>query len=634
MKSADAPDARARPPSACALVVVLSGAAAAGLLESTLDLLDVGGDGALARAPSVIAYGMATWVGTLLPCVLAGLVTMGLLRWVTRRGDASLGVALGVGAWSALAVTLDERGVSAALGVGVLAFGLTAFVLRRLLARRAVLRASGAALAVALAYGLVALAVTPATVVDAPAARGRAPIVLIVADALRADALGCYGGAHPTPRIDGLGEGGWVVEDVVSSSSWTLPAVASLWSGVSPRRHGISELASVLPEDVPLLAEHLAGEGYATGAVLGNPLLDPRRGYGRGFDLLRGNTHAAESSFFWIVRLNRWVAEAGWRTGAHSRRKLVLPRWSLADGWTSRRTGYLAADEVTAEALDLADALAGHDRLLYVHYFDPHDPYLPHPTGALDGQPALEPANLPRLAELYAGEVAFLDEQIGVLLDGLEQRGLLDEALIVFTSDHGEEFLDHGGWLHYETLYDELLRVPLVLRFPGGRAPGSAPREASLIDVAPTILSVLGLPPLPGVQGRDLARGGEAPPRLSERVEQDYWLAAVRRAGWQWIARFPGNVLPDPAELARWEQSLEQAASGDGVERPGWSPATELFELARDPTQQRPRADGPEGLHEGNLRLLLEYLADQRVAQRQELSDEERSRLRALGYLK
>lgn len=558
---------------------------AAGLLEGVSGLLLDGGRAARADAPALLAYAAATWLVPLLPCLLAGMLASVVLADLGRPAAASacgLAAALFVG----LALVLDGRGpLPSALGA-LLAATVAARVfprvagehpLRRALAAWTLLLAAGAACGFGVARG--------ERLDDARGARtGRPLVLLVVADALRRDALSCYGGFTPTPRLDSLAEGGWRVDDALSSSSWTLPAVSTLLSGSSPRRHGVTDHDAILPRALPLLPQVLADRDVLTGAVVGNPILRDERGFLRGFDALRGHTHEVEAGLFWIVRLDRWLCATGRASGPNAGKKLVLP-W--LDGWraVARRTGYLAADEATDAALGFVDELDGRDGFLYVHYFDPHDPYLPHPTPLLFDEPEFEPDARDALETLYHGEVAFLDAQVGRLLDGLAARGRFDDALIVFTGDHGEEFLDHGGFQHTGSLYGELVDVPLLVRFPHGVAPGPAPRAASLVDVAPSILAWLGLAPLEGAEGRVLSADAPDVPRFCERVQSDVNLLAVRADGEHAIARFPSALPPARETLETWDGWRPEALASVEGDAASWR-------VARDASDARVGEDG------------------------------------------
>ncbi|MBM3985236.1 MAG: sulfatase, partial [Planctomycetes bacterium] len=326
-----------------------------------------------------------------------------------------------------------------------------------------------------------------------PAEPRRPDVLLIVVDTLRADHLSAWGYARPTsPRLDALAADALRFTHAQTPRAKTLPAVASLLTGLYPHDHGVRDNATRIPDDVPLLAEALAGAGYRTAAVVGNFVLqDVRSGLARGFD--------------------RWDDSLPDLDG-------VPP-----DGVPQRR-----ATSLTDAALaELQDLTAGNQPwLLYLHYMDPHGLYDPPPEHRLfDGAPP-EPLPEPgppgalhqrRLAEFnvppdcrlpdgridvaavrarYDGEIRYADAQIGRVLDALAAAGRLDDTLVVVVSDHGEALGGHDYWFeHGFYAYEDTCRVPLLVRGPGLRR-GTCEADVSLVDLAPTMLDLLGLPPL------------------------------------------------------------------------------------------------------------------------------------------
>jgi len=543
------------------LFLIVAGAGCLGLLEGVHDASSAG---VTHRVGTVLLYAIATWCFPALVTTSVGLLLAIVLgHQLKPRRRAAIGGGLGLGGMVTLAMLLDGQGVLFGGLVGAVVATTGAWLLARRTA--AVSRWPVAAWAVlALGWATSVLVMRPTETFGATT--NGTPVVLIVADALRADALSAYGAERPSPHIDSIGERGWRIPDAVSTSSWTLPSMASLWTSREPGLHGVRTKAAVLDDELPVLAEHLSQHGYRTAAVISNPIIDPMRGFVRGFDVVRADTHQAEASLFWIGRLNRLARDRGWISGPNSGRKLTLP--SLGpEGLRVRRTGYVAADEVTNDALDLLDTLGSGSFFLYVHYFDPHDPYLPHPPQIAWNEPAYSQENREALVEAYAGEVTFLDEQIGRLLAGLEERGLLDQALVVFTADHGEEFLEHGNWGHRASLYDELIRLPLLVSFPEeASTPGPPPPEASLLDVAPTILGTLGLPSLPGARGRDLHAARGEVVRYADRMGKESWLASVRRGQQSWIMEFPRSHESIREQAKLWSASLAEPPSGGVIQ--------------------------------------------------------------------
>jgi len=290
---------------------------------------------------------------------------------------------------------------------------------------------------------------------DAPTRRN---VILVSIDTLRADHLGCYGAEGvSTPTIDRLAGEGLRFSSCFSPVPITLPSHCSMFTGMYPPRHSVRDNGTfTLPEDIPTLASVLKSEGYTTLGVIGSYPLTSRFGLARGFDV--------------------WDEELGQRYEG------VLPLF-----FDERK-----ADLVTERAIEVVDDHADEPFFLFVHYFDPHHPWDPP-----------EPFNLRYLDLPYDGEVAFVDHWLRRLVERLESGGLLDRSILVLTADHGEGLMEHGEMSHSLLLYNGTQHVPLIIR-AAGIEPGVVDRPVSLVDVAPTILDLLGLE-LPGpVDGRSL----------------------------------------------------------------------------------------------------------------------------------
>jgi arylsulfatase A-like enzyme len=334
---------------------------------------------------------------------------------------------------------------------------------------RSRLRARAAA---ALAAGSLA-ALAPAGCTRGVERATRPNVVVYLVDTLRKDHLSVYGYARETsPRLAEFARDAVRFETTYSPTSWTRPAVASLLSGVTPQRHGaVSRPDRVAPE-LRLLPEHLGALGYHSRAFVANPNVLPVWGFGRGFDEFHD------------------VAGAD---------------------------GAARADEVNAAVFGSLRRSPREPFFLYVHTVDPHAPYEPperfrasFPQPSAQELQSTDPAVAARarLADTigsYDAEVRFNDECFGALVDFLRAEGLYDDALVIFTSDHGEEFRDHGELGHGLNLFQEVVQVPLVVKLPGGAHAGRVVRTpASLLDVLPTILAAAGGPPAPGSEGVDL----------------------------------------------------------------------------------------------------------------------------------
>lgn len=313
-------------------------------------------------------------------------------------------------------------------------------------------------------------------------------MLLLVVGTLRADHVGLGAAQSPTPRLGRLASRGLAFERARSTSAWTVPAHGSLFTGRHPSRHGAHWESPALPEEARTLAERLRAS-HATAGFSENPHIGRAKGFAQGFE----------------------VFEETWRR---------RPRWDRPPPTLARAERWLEARE------------GAEPFFLFVNLMTPHLPYAAPPRLVREHLPQGAPEKLAwrlrRLGEraarrvmsgarvlsarewavlraLYRADVAFADERAGALLELLEARGLLEETLVVVTSDHGENIGHHGLMEHQFCLYESLLRVPLVLHLPGVFEGGRRRSDpAQLVDVAPTVLGVLGRGAQPEMEGRDL----------------------------------------------------------------------------------------------------------------------------------
>jgi len=339
--------------------------------------------------------------------------------------------------------------------------------------------------AAALGLALVVGACGDPAPAPAPAAP-RPPIVLVTLDTTRADRIGAYGYARDTtPNLDRLCATATRYTRATSPSSWTLPAHASLFTGKLPSSHGAryDERGPLVLTDAitgepawdgyrarglavgeTTLAGRLAAAGYRTGGVVGGPWMKAVFGLGRGFETWDDDG---------IEALNG----------------------RLADAVTDAAIAWLERDD-------------GRPPFLFVNYYDPHFPYAPpreHAERYLGRSVRDEDVFDERvMPDLYDGELRFMDAQLGRLLDALRARGLFDDAWIVVTADHGELLGEDGRLGHGETLTQEEIHVPLIVKAPGQARGRVEAGPAQLHDVAPTLLAALGLEAGAAVQGEVL----------------------------------------------------------------------------------------------------------------------------------
>jgi arylsulfatase A-like enzyme len=436
---------------------------------------------------------------------------------------------------------------------------------------------------------LTAFAVLPA--LSANASQGQvagrpAPVdrvLLITIDTLRADHVAAYGGPVATPAIDALASEGALVERAFTPIPSTGPAHASLMTGLYPWRHGTLRNAAPLDARIPTLAEAARARGLATAAFVSSFVLHRRFGFHQGFD---SYVFEPTERYLWRGRM---------------------------------REGFFARGEATASAaMGWLTEHADGPFFLWVHLFDPHTPYDPPPGFAVppddpvDREGKIVPprvrdfAALDRLNRAYRGEVAYADAQVGRLVERLRLLGRLDETAVIVTSDHGEGLGDHGELEHGSNVFDELVRVPLVIRAPGV-PPGRRLRGAAqLEDLAPTIRALIGAEPAAARDGFDLL------PWLAGRAEASPRTAVVGRR-----RPFPGRH--DLFFESRWPRKWIGRVDSPGVD----------FARDRDPGERDPSPGQgmPEQLREA---LARRPLAAERA--QPEADPETRRALEALGY--
>ena len=378
----------------------------------------------------------------------------------------------------------------------------------------------------------------PAIAVDPKVGVRRDPLVIVyLVDTLRADHTTPYGyQRQTTPELGKFAKDAVVFESGVAHSSWTKPSVASLMTSRLPSRHHAVQLRDPLDSGQVTLAEMLAAKGFATGAVIANSVIYAAdSNFSQGFDVFEG-LHGPEGE----------------------RSKNVDTRL------------------VVNRALDFIDARRGLPTFLYVHTMDPHVPYSPlAPFDTMfDPKPASghpgtdprydfkEPLDRERLIAQYDGDIAYGDQQFGRFIDGLRKRGVYDDALIFFVADHGEEFQDHGGWLHGRSVFDELIHVPIIVKFSGSQGAGKRVSQmVALSDVLPTILEALRMPvpDPPTIIGRPLqgVAFAKAPEQtvVSEISHRGFVSSGIRTGQAKYIRRFSPqtdelyfDLVKDPKE--------------------------------------------------------------------------------------
>lgn len=280
-------------------------------------------------------------------------------------------------------------------------------------------------------------------------------IILISMDTTRADHLSCYGYKHKTtPNIDKLAESSLFFEHAFTPVPMTLPAHCSMFTGLIPPTHGVHyNLKMALPDSQLTLTEILKENGYTTYGIISAAVLTKQFGINQGFDVY-------DDEF-----------------------ENKVTQTDVAE-----RIG----DETTEHAIAWLEANSDKKKFMFIHYFDPHNDYLP-------------PAPFNRFAHPYDGEIAFTDHCIGQIIQKLKSLGLYDNALIALVGDHAEMLGEHSETTHSFFTYNNVLRVPMMFKLPGGKAKHTVEEPSSIIDITPTILSLSGIQPPESMQGIDLS---------------------------------------------------------------------------------------------------------------------------------
>lgn len=420
--------------------------------------------------------------------------------------------------------------------------------------------------------------------------------LLIVVDTLRADHVGCYGDPDVrTPTLDALAARGAQFR-CQSQAPWTLPSTATILSGLYPAGHGTNFPRRTLPPSVRLVAEELRDAGFATAGFVSHDLVSARYGFDRGFDTFDDSN-----------------------AGGHR---------------------YVSSDSVTALAVGWLET-APRPFFLFLHYFDAHYDYLPHEgwTAPIEYEGELKPGaemwslrkRIPFLGKddarflrnLYRGEIALIDFSVRRVLHALEERGALDDLVVVMTADHGEEFLEHGWLGHTRTLNQYVLDVPLLVSAPGAIRPGLRAGRVMLVDVRPTLQDLTGLPS-PGTPGLSLARPVPAERDLYSEVTYD--ASEFAEGGYRVRKAMGLGKKADQRSLIRWPWKVVEDRLTDE-----WS----LYDLAEDPGEETNRAEERPDLTErlGAAMAESDAAIPGDIGEQIILSNEDIEKLRGLGYV-
>lgn len=433
--------------------------------------------------------------------------------------------------------------------------------------------------------------VAPPDEIATLAKRDDVNLIFVVIDTLRADRLHAYGYPRETsPFLDHLANTGIRFDRVVSQSSWTKASMASMWTASWPQRNGVLRWSHSLPPDALLPAEILDQAGFQTAGIWRNGWVAPNFGFSQGFDTyVRPQPRATPERF---------------------------------EKRTVSASPLLGTDEdLTSAAVEFLNAY-GHKRFfLYLHYMDVHQ-YAYDEASAKFGT---------SYSDVYDNSIAWVDRNIGSLMQALQERDLQRKTVIVVGSDHGEGFREHGFEGHAKMLYREVAEVPFIISLPFLLTPGIVvPEVVANVDIWPTVLDLLGLPALEGVDGQSLMPLVHAAAR-GETAPYDRPVYAQIDRSWG----RPTNEADPLVSVTRGTLRAMQPTSPDKAGK------AELYDHASDPWEKRNLAvadeNGDTKLPPELAQLVTDYLAMPPVAwgspKEVELDEMELNQLRALGYV-
>lgn len=418
----------------------------------------------------------------------------------------------------------------------------------------------------------------------------RPNLLLITLDTTRADhtSLDSYE-RDTTPRLRALAAEGASFEIAYAPTATTGPTHATLFTSLLPTQHGLIKNGMELNEELYTLAEHLSSQGWRTAAFVSSYVMSDRWGWRQGFGYF-DDVFDVEGT---TSKKSRW--EGHRVEGGFDRRAAVT---------TARASAWLELQR------------SGTPFFLFVHYYDPHAPYVPPDSHS--GRFSRDDATpLQREISAYDEEIAYTDFQLGRLLDTLDELDLADDTLVVITADHGEGLMDHAHMEHGVHVYEEQVRVPWLIRFPGVVAAGIQPSApVGLLDLAPTVVDLLGAAAADSFTGRSLAPAlrGEA------KLDPDHPIRFFRRHYADPSDEKGPSGVQYGIRVGEWKY-IERPSEGE----------PELYNLRTDPREKHNMIGWRPEIAARLSDLLVRGGEDGPAEGR--LSPEETKRLQALGYV-
>jgi arylsulfatase A-like enzyme len=650
----------------------LLGGAVVGLAEATWIITNAAGDiDRMALPYSAVLYGLiglGLGGGTTVGSLILGKFWKGMTDghvWTLGKLGAFVPLGMVIARYYANKVIYAEGGVPMSGNLAILGiFGAVALVELFISPRLANgplkwaanpggtlglwMGATGLAAGIAMGTAPAEPAMNPGR--DVPdAAKGRANVLLVVVDTLRADYLSPYDARWDgkTPVIQALADDGVVFERAHANSSWTRPGFANMYSSRVPSSHKSGTKSAMLPDAVETLAETLSAGGYTTGGLPNNTNVTSSFNFHQGFDYYP--YMAPEMAF--------GATESTYQLAMYSVLRKVGERLK---GNNHKVTDfYQPATTVLGRGQAFIEAQGENPWFLMAHLMEPHDPYFERPfNGTAYGRAEHEVPEAEKveyLKDLYAAEIQAMDGDIAPLIQWLKDSGRYDNTVIILTADHGEEFMEHGGWWHGTTLYQEQIHIPLIVKLASSTNAGTrVPWTVSQIDIAPTVAAIAGAAAPDVWQGADVL-GPEfatfvAPPPAAPPVDDDATPATPEEEAAAAVEA--AAAKPDPRDNDRVilaEEDFEgnritAVRKGDmkliqaNADNPRGLGEDELYNLAADPGEQTllgaEAADDKAGLETVRAAELAKATGEAVEAEaRTDMTLAECERLQMLGYI-
>lgn len=493
-------------------------------------------------------------------------------------------------------------------------------------------------------------------------------VILITIDTLRADYVSGYNPINSTPEISKFSRDAVIFKNCFSTSPWTVPSHASLFTSLMPSSHGAdwidkgkSKESTCLPlrDDANTIAEAFKKNNYITSAFIGNMNLSRSFGFAQGFDFYYDNPHPYFDGFILRPAFSKFVYE---RLNSDLLRKVIedidplyikIVNFIYLERFREFPLNYpnilmrskKGADEVNNEFFHWINKNRSKPFFIFINYYDPHDPYLPHDgflsdiirnyKGRIDyktyplgymcsfikNPSTFSKSDLEYIKELYKGEVRFVDYNIGLLIDMLKNEGIYDDTLIIITSDHGEALGEHNFLTHDNFLYDELIHVPFIIKFPQKKYSGMVKSElGSLIDVMPSLLKFIGIRGIKGMEGFENMF------EIDSSLNKNNKFVASEVSKTKKFIRCSDKFNRDLKSLRTLEWKFIKASNHED----------ELYAISKDPNELSNLKDENKNYFVFLNEMLENYFLDKKLTKKSEISDERKkeieNKLKALGY--